>query len=194
MGFPQVVILAGPNGAGKTTTAPHLLRYELKVAEYVNADIIAQGLSGFRQEGSGIEAGRIMLQRLEHLAGRGESFAFESTLASRALAGMLRRWKREGGYTIHIAFLWLDSPLLAMDRVRERVLLGGHGVPEATIRRRYTAGLRNFFQVYMPMADSWFFYDNSSPGGPASVASREAGDVMKIFQADLWNQLVAANG
>src|SRR5437763_2952844 len=133
---PSVVVIAGPNGAGKSTAAPALLSGVLGVSEFVNADVIAQGLSGFNPEGAAIAAGRIMLGRLKELANARKSFAFETTLASKTfapwIAGLTRR-----GYEFHLIFLWLGSVELALDRIAQRVREGGHHVPDDVVRRRY---------------------------------------------------------
>ncbi|MCE7961376.1 MAG: Zeta toxin family protein [Acidobacteria bacterium ACB1] len=152
--MPNVVVIAGPNGAGKSTLAPHLLRDKLHILEYVNADTIAQGLSAFAAEAAALEAGRVMLHRLYELARRHEAFSFETTLATRSYAGWLPKLQAEG-YYIHLIFLWLNSADLAVERVAERVREGGHDIPEQTIRRRFSRGLENFFELYRPTADSW---------------------------------------
>ncbi|HWB10548.1 MAG TPA: AAA family ATPase [Pirellulales bacterium] len=157
---PKVVVLAGPNGAGKSTSAPRLLRGALKVDEFVNADLIAQGLSGFAQNRVAFQAGRIMLARLHELAAARVSFGFETTLATRSYAPWLAEL-RAAGYTVHIVFLWLTNADEAIARVAERVRAGGHDVPEPTIRRRYQAGLKNLLQLYVPLADTWQVIDNS---------------------------------
>jgi predicted ABC-type ATPase len=141
---PNVVVLAGPNGAGKSTAAPLLLRRTLRVNHFVNADTIARGLSAFQPERVALTAGRIMLDRLRQLAEDDDSFAFETTLASRSFAPWLRALV-DRGYVFRLVFLWLPSDDLAVARVKSRVRLGGHNVPEETIRRRYHAGLQNFF-------------------------------------------------
>ena len=151
---PLVIVIAGPNGAGKSTTAPSLLRDTLQVSEFVNADTIAGGLSAFRPDSVAIAAGRAMLERIRQLAEARAEFAFETTLASRSFAPWLARLKRNG-YHVHVLFLWLESADLAVNRVTARVRLGGHDVPEGTVRRRYTRGLRNLFGLYLPLADSW---------------------------------------
>src|SRR5205085_2449598 len=133
---PQVIIIAGPNGAGKSTLAPFLLRDRYSLLEYINADTIALGLSAFNPESVAFEAGRIMLGRLHDLADQQQSFAFESTLASR----FYRRWisqLKQRGYEFNLLFLWLRCAELAVRRVRERVEAGGHDVAEEIIRRRY---------------------------------------------------------
>lgn len=168
--MPHVVILGGPNGAGKTTAAPALLRDALAVAELVNADAIAAGLSAFHPERASFAAGRIMLARLRELAASGADFAFETTLASRTFAPWLETL-RPSGYRISLLYLRLSSPELAVSRVAERVRLGGHLVPEDIIRRRYARGLSNFFAVYRPIADRWQVFDNSAASAPRPVAS-----------------------
>lgn len=121
---PKIIVIAGCNGAGKSTLAPHLLRDVLGLKDYVNADTIAQGLSAFAPENVAVEAGKIMLLHLKELANRKKSFAFETTLASRVYAKMIEELKRKSGYEFHLLFLWLESPELAVLRVRERVLSG----------------------------------------------------------------------
>ena len=159
----SVVILAGPIAAGKSTVAPALLYGALAVNEFVNADVIARGLSAFDPESAAIAAGRVMLARLRELADQRVSFAFETTLASRSFAPWLRDL-RASGYEIHFLFLWLPSADFALDRVAGRVRAGGHDVPAETVRRRYRAGLRNFFSLYEPLASTtWAVYDSSGP-------------------------------
>jgi predicted ABC-type ATPase len=181
-----VVVLAGPNGAGKSTTAPALLRDSLAVTEFVNADTIAQGLSGFDPDGSALEAGKIMLRRVRELAKRREDFAFETTLASRSFAPWLRGLK-EAGYRIHLVFLWLPSEDFAVGRVADRVRLGGHDIPEEVIRRRYRAGLKNFFELYQPICDTWRLYDNSEAGRPRLVASASEPGNIDVLDAFSWD-------
>ncbi len=182
---PHVILLGGPNGAGKTTAASVLLPAAVSVKQFVNADAIAQGLSGFDPDSSAISAGRLMLSRLRGLAQTGESFAFETILSSRSFAPMLAELKQRG-YRVHVLYLWLDHPDLAVARVAERVRRGGHSVPPDVIRRRYRAGLRNFFGLYSPLADSWRLYDNSGDR-PVLVASRLEGVTEPaIARPDLW--------
>lgn len=157
---PLIVMLAGPNGAGKSTTAQEFLQGALRVDEFVNADVIAQGLSAFQPQRAALEAGRIMLRRLKELAQQRSSFAFESTLASRSFAPWIDDLRGQG-YEFALLFLWLPSADHAVARVAERVRSGGHDVPEEVVRRRYFAGLRNFFELYQPLTKVWRFYDNS---------------------------------
>ncbi len=184
---PHVVVLAGPNGAGKSTAAPTLLRGRLGVTEFVNADTIARGLSAFSPEQAAIEAGRIMLARLRHLASQRRNFAFETTLASRTFAQRLVEWKNDG-YAFHLVYLWLPGAEFAIARVRERVQLGGHHVPEEIVRRRYHRGLMNFFDLYLPLATTWRFYDNS--GHRARLIARGEGrERIVIINGTLWKQI-----
>lgn len=185
---PLVVVVAGPNGAGKSTTAPRLLRGVLTVSEFVNADPIAQGLSYFRPESVAIEAGRVMLARLKALGNAREDFAYETTLASRSFARWLRDL-RGSGYRAHLVFLSLPSADLAVARVAERVKRGGHDVPEVTIRRRFRAGLRNFFAIYRDSVDSWQVFDNSLAAGPKLVASSRARGALRVLDQQAWRNL-----
>lgn len=185
---PSVILLGGPNGAGKSTVAPHLLRDALAVDEFVNADTIAQGLSGFAPEGQALAAGRIMLQRLHQLAAARHSFAFEATLAGRSYAKWLKQLI-DSGYVFGLAYFWLASPDLAVRRVASRVRLGGHDVSEDVIRRRYAAGLRNFFKTYRPLADFWLVYDGSERTGARLVAQGNRSRTVEVFRADVWDTI-----
>jgi predicted ABC-type ATPase len=163
-------VIAGPNGAGKSTTAPRLLQEALTVAECVNADPIALGLSAFRPQSVAMAAGRVMLARMRALARTRQDFAFETTLASRSFAPWLASL-RVSGYHVHLAFLSLSGPDLAVARVAERVRQGGHDVPEPVVRRRFVTGLKNLFSLYQPLADTWQTFDNST----VLVSSRRVG-------------------
>lgn len=165
---PEIFVLGGPNGAGKSTTAMVLLPERLGVEQFVNADLIAQGLSPFAPEKSAIEAGRLMVRRIRELRRRGESFAFETTLAARSFAPFIRDAQADG-YVVHLIYVWLASVELACSRVAVRVQQGGHDVPRDVLERRYWRGLRNFFELYRPLADTWTLCDNSA-GEPVVVA------------------------
>jgi len=182
---PVVVVVAGPNGAGKSTTAPALLQGVLGVTEFVNADAIAGGLSAFNTEGAALAAGRVMLTRLKTLARGRSSFAFETTLASRSFAPWLTELKANG-YAVHIVFMWLPSAELALQRVADRVAFGGHDVPAATVRRRYRVGLRNFFELYRPLASTWRFYDTSGRE-PLLVAHQVEGAPVQVYDRKPWD-------
>jgi predicted ABC-type ATPase len=185
---PILVVLAGPNGAGKSTVAPMLLPGVLGVGHFVNADEIAKGLSAFRSGDVALAAGRVMLTRLDELAAERASFAFETTLASKSFAPWIA--DRIGqGYAFHLVFLWLPSVLMAIDRVAGRIREGGHAVPEATIRRRYPAGLRNFFRLYRPLTSKWFFYDNSLRDAPRLVAEGRGSGWESVADSAAWSRV-----
>ena len=185
---PSVVVLAGPNGAGKSTAAPALLHGALQVDEFVNADTIARGLSAFNPESAAIAAGRVMLARLDALAAGRATFAFETTLASRSFAPWLKKLA-ESGYAVHLLFLWLSSPELAIERVADRVASGGHDIPAEVVRRRYRAGLRNFFTLYRSLA-MWRFYDLSGET-PRAIGKRLASGGDLIYDEIMWARLSA---
>ena len=186
---PSVVVLGGPNGAGKSTAAPRLLRGALRVDEFVNADTLAAGLSAFHPEAAALEAGRLMLRRLDHLAASRRSFACESTLASLALAKRLHRW-RATGYQIHVVFLWLPDVDLALARVRLRVLGGGHNVPPETIARRFERGRRNFFERYTAVANTWRLYDATGTGAPSLVATGSSDGRRRVLHRAILERAV----
>jgi len=165
----KIVIIAGPNGAGKTTFAQEFLPREAGCPDFVNVDLISRGLSPFAPEKAAMQAGRIMLAEIARRAGRGESFAFETTLSGRSYARHIPRWRR-AGYDVKIIFLSLPSAELAVARVKARLAQGGHDVPEEVVRRRFDAGLRNFHSVYRGLVNSWALYDNSGPV-PRLIAS-----------------------
>lgn len=144
---PKVIIIAGPNGSGKSTASAFLLKDVLDVLEFVNADVIASGLSGFNPEGAAITAGRVMLHKVRELASLKKSFAFESTLSGKSYLPFLEGLKKSG-YEINIYYLWLQNPQLAIKRVDIRVRSGGHSIPEKTIVQRYYRSIRNFVHDY----------------------------------------------
>jgi predicted ABC-type ATPase len=158
--------------------------------EFVNADTIARGLSAFSPERVALEAGRLMLARLRQLASQGQSFAFETTLASRAFAPQIRNWMQKG-YAFHLLFLWLPSAEFALARVQERVRLGGHDVPEEIVRRRYRRGLTNFFALYQPLATTWRFYDNSG-SRPRLLAQGEGAERLSVINTSRWSEILEA--
>ncbi len=185
-----MIVVSGANGAGKSTLAPHLLRDTFGILEYVNADTIALGLSAFAPERAALAAGRVMLKRMNELAAQKVDFAFETTLASRFYAKWLRSLQAEG-YRVSLIFLWLQSAELAIERVRARVRLGGHDVADAVIKRRYRNGLRNFFQLYQPLAASWRGYEVSS-SAPVMIAYGDDENGAQIVEQDLWSKMRAS--
>jgi predicted ABC-type ATPase len=183
---PTAIVLAGVNGAGKTTASRSLLANTLRVTSFVNADVIAQGLSGFDPDAAALRAGRIMLEELHDLAEQRANFAFETTLASRSYAGWLNSL-RESGYEVHLYYFWLNRVDLAIARVAARVKKGGHTVPEATIRRRYGRSVRNLFNLYLPVVSLWKLYDNSDGGFPRLVAKGRREQPEVIVDRGLWS-------
>jgi predicted ABC-type ATPase len=190
---PNIVLVAGPNGAGKSTTAEALLHGELQVEEFVNADVIARGLSGFAPGAVAVAAGRILLRRIRELAEQRASFAFETTLASRSFAPWLRTLAA-GGYEVHLVYLTLPSPEAAVLRVRQRVDAGGHDVPAETVRRRYARSLDNLFCLYLPLASSWRVYDNGDLRGPRLISRGRGPHADEIRDEELWRRIRAAQG
>lgn len=157
---PVCIAIAGPNGAGKTTFAREFLIKDAGVIHFVNADLIAGGLSPLRPELAALAAGRIFLGELDRLAKARTDFAFETTLSGLVYLARLRRWKADG-YRIEIVYLRLTSPRLALRRIAARVKQGGHNVPRADVLRRFIRGWHNFQTFYRPLAHVWAVYDNS---------------------------------
>lgn len=164
---PRIYILAGPNGAGKTTFAREFLVREGDCPAFINADLIAEGVSPFAPARAAVRAGRIMLELIKDAVRKRESFAFETTLADRTYARFIRNW-REAGYTVRLHCLSLPSADFAIARVAERVRQGGHDIPEEVIRRRFAVGRRNFETLYKPIVNTWTLYD-SAPSLPIIV-------------------------
>ena len=156
----EIIVIAGPNGAGKTTFAREFLPNEAACPLFVNADLIAAGLSPFNPELAAIASGRLMLEQIANHARRGQSFSFETTLSGRGYVRLIRQW-RSDGYLVVMFFLSLASPEEAIARVAERVAQGGHNIPEDVIRRRFAAGSRNFETLYRKEVDFWRRYNNS---------------------------------
>ncbi len=160
MKSPLCIVIAGPNGAGKTTFAREFLPKDTGVVYFVNADLIAAGLSPLRPELAALAAGRLLLTELDRLAKTRQDFAFESTLSGLTYLSRLKRWKA-AGYRIEIVFLQLASVQLALRRIVARVKQGGHSVPRKDVMRRFDRGWKNFEAAYKPLADMWAVYDNS---------------------------------
>ena len=186
---PQGVILAGPNGAGRTTASKGLLPLGV---EYVNADIIAQRLTGRSDAPGELEAMRIELSEIERLVAARESFAVETTLAPRAFEKRIAQWKA-AGYEVVLIFMSLPNADLSIERVRARVGRGGHHVPDDIVRRRYEEGLRNFFHRYRNIVDRWYLYHNEGEV-PLLIATGFAGEGIRIDDLQKWTTLEGRYG
>lgn len=185
----NLYIIAGCNGAGKTTASFTVLPEQLGCREFVNADEIAAGLSPFNPEGVALQAGRLMIERIINLLKDGETFAFETTLATRSYVKLIQQAQRRG-YFVTLIFLSLSSPEQALLRVQKRVSMGGHNIPTDVVYRRYEAGLQNLFQLYMPIVDYWTLYDNSNcPAVKLAFGSR--GKKITVLEPDRFEALRA---
>jgi len=188
---PSVYIIAGPNGAGKTTFAREFLPNYADCKNFINADLIAQGVSPFSPEAIAFRAGRLMLAEIQLYARRGASFGFETTLSGHSYLRMIRHLKRRG-YEVHFFFLWVPSVDLALKRVRARVLEGGHDVPGNVVRRRFDRSIRNFLLRYAPLGDSWMLFDNS--GATPSVIAFEKENSLRIIKREIYENLMVHYG
>jgi predicted ABC-type ATPase len=158
---PTIYLIAGCNGAGKTTFAKEFLPHEVKCLNFLNADLIAQGLSPLNTSAAAIKAGRLLLAEFRAFVAGRKTFAFESTMSGKTYIGLLKG-ARENGFRIHLHYLWLPNPAIAIARVRERVKMGGHDVPVADIRRRFKRSLQHFVRDYLPLANRWAVWDNQT--------------------------------
>lgn len=182
----NLYVIAGCNGAGKTTASFTVLPEMLNCKEFVNADEIAAGLSPFNPEGVAIQAGRLMIDRIIHLLKEGQTFAFETTLATRSYVKLIKQAQKRG-YFVTLLFFSLASPEQAVKRVAKRVSEGGHNIPLDVIYRRYDGGLSNLFNLYMPTCDYWALYDNSIC--PAKkIASGCMDNSVNILEPTIYNK------
>lgn len=181
----QLYIIAGCNGAGKTTASFTILPEVLHCKEFINADEIAKGLSPFQPENVAMQAGRIMLARMDELLQKGETFAFETTLATKSYKQKIE-WAQANGYEVTLLFFWLDSPNMAKKRVAQRVAEGGHSIPSETIERRYHNGIVNLFAIYIDMVDICYIFDNSE-GRKELIAQKERHKDIVIYNNDKFN-------
>lgn len=159
--MPNLYVIAGCNGAGKTTASYAIFPQMLNCKEFVNLDEIAKGLSPFDPDSVAIAAGRIMVDRINNLLEQGADFAIETTLATKSYVSFIRKAK-SFGYFVTLVYFWLNTPELAIKRVEQRVRFGGHNVPDEVVYRRYWAGIRNLFRMYIPVSDYWILIDNST--------------------------------
>jgi predicted ABC-type ATPase len=182
----KIYIIAGPNGAGKTTASFTILPEIFDCHEFVNADEIARGLSPFNPEGVGIQAGRLMLKRINELLEKGKTFAFETTLATKSYQSLIMQ-AQALGYEVILLFLALNSKELAIRRVKTRVIEGGHNIPTDVIERRFEHGLINLFNRYIPIVDSWLLIDNSDEH--FSFIAKGLKNEIEIENTTTWNSL-----
>ena len=181
----QLYIIAGCNGAGKTTASFTILPEVLNCKEFINADEIAKGLSPFQPESVAMQASRIMLARMDELLQKGETFAFETTLATKSYKQKIE-WAQANGYEVTLLFFWLDSPNMAKKRGAQRVAEGGHSIPSETIERRYHNGITNLFAIYINMVDICYIFDNSE-GRKELIAQKEKHKGIIIYNNDKFN-------
>ncbi|HEY1423655.1 MAG TPA: AAA family ATPase [Candidatus Acidoferrum sp.] len=182
----KVYVIAGPNGAGKTTFAREFLPNYANCPNFVNADLIAARLSPRAPESAAIAAGRQMLKEIEALSERREDFGFETTLSGRGYASLVPRLKRQD-YEVHFFYLWLPSVELAISRVKERVLRGGHDIPEAVIRRRFQRSFANFWKYYRPIADGWTLFNSEQKPVVVASAARRA---IQVAEQSMYNRII----
>ena len=183
----NLYIIAGCNGAGKTTASFSILPKILDCKEFVNADEIAKGISPFQPEKVAFEAGRIMLSRIDELFKNQESFAFETTLATKSYKQKIKFAKANNYYT-SLLFFWLKTPALAKERVKVRVKEGGHNIPLDVIERRYKNGIKNLFNIYLDIVDQAMIFDNSE-GKHILIAEKNLGEDIVIHHLDKFNEL-----
>jgi predicted ABC-type ATPase len=184
--MPKLYIIAGPNGAGKTTFAKEFLPHYAKCSNFVNADLIALGFSPFTPSEVSIKAGKLLLTEIDNFIKRKVDFAFESTLAGKTYVNLIKEAKLEG-YFIHIVFLWIPSENLAKERIKQRVKQGGHHVPDIDVKRRLGRSLRNFFDLYSPLADAWDIFNNSEERPELVVKFNEKG--MQVLDEEIYERL-----
>jgi predicted ABC-type ATPase len=188
---PKLYVIAGPNGSGKTTFAEKFLPNYADCFEFINADLIAKGLSPFAPARVSVKAGKILLDQIADCSRRTADFAFETTLAGKAYGSLLRKMKQEG-YELHLFFLWLPDVKLALARIADRVRKGGHDIPERDVRRRFARGLKNLFCAYSSLFDTWSVFDNST-GSPEQIFRAEQG-VIRVHNKLKYEKIVKQAG
>ncbi len=188
---PKLYVLAGPNGSGKTTFAEKFLPHYADCFEFINADLIAKGLSPFQPSKVAIKAGKILLDQIADCFRRKTNFAFETMLSGKSYLHLFQQLKSQG-YELHLFFLWLPTVQLALARIADRVSKGGHNIPERDVRRRFTRGLKNLLNIYLPLFDTCSFFDNAT-GKPELIFSMEYGDT-KIKDRIKYSKIIGQAG
>jgi predicted ABC-type ATPase len=188
--MPQLFILSGCNGAGKTTAAKVLLPEVFEIETFVNADIIAAQLNPQNPESVSLQAGRIMLEKIDNLLSEKQDFVIETTLATKSYVGLVKK-AQSLDYEVILIYFWLENSDLAIQRVARRVRQGGHNIPDDVVRRRYEGGIRNLINLFIPIVDKWSIYDNSdyTDGHPARIAEKFPDDNIIIEDLLIWEKL-----
>ncbi|MBP7836363.1 MAG: zeta toxin family protein [Candidatus Omnitrophica bacterium] len=183
----NVYIIAGPNGSGKTTFANKFLPDYAECPNFVNADLIAQGLSPFSPRTAAIKAGRLVLGQIHEFAEKGVDFGFETTLSGKSYVNLLKEL-REKEYKLHLFFLWIPGPQLALERIKERVSEGGHDIPAQDVRRRFNRSITNFLKLYQPLLDSWIIFNNAGVI-PELIAKSKDGNLV-VSDENLFDRIL----
>jgi len=183
----NVYIIAGPNGSGKTTFANEFLPEYAKCPNFVNADLIAQGLSPFSPRAAAIKAGRLVLEQIRSLAAKNADFAFETTLSGKSYVRLLTTLKNKG-YAINLFFLWIPNAEFALGRIKDRVASGGHDVPAVDVKRRFSRGVYNFFKYYKPLSDTWLLFNNAD-AIPRLIAKEKDGKT-DVIDKEMYEKII----
>ena len=183
----NVYIIAGPNGSGKTTFANEFLPEYAKCPNFVNADLIAKGLSPFYPRAAAIKAGRLVLEQIRSLAEKNADFAFETTLSGKSYVRLLATLKNKG-YAINLFFLWIPNAEFALGRIKDRVASGGHDVPAVDVKRRFNRGIYNFFKYYKPLSDTWLLFNNSD-ATPRLIAKEKDGKT-DVIDKEMYEKII----
>ena len=183
----NVYIIAGPNGSGKTTFANEFLPEYAKCPNFVNADLIAKGLSPFYPRAAAIKAGRLVLEQIRSLAEKNVDFAFETTLSGKSYVRLIEALKNKG-YTINLFFLWIPNADFALGRIKDRVASGGHDVPAVDVERRFNRGVYNFFKYYKPLSDTWLLFNNAD-AIPRLIAKEKDGKT-DVIDKEMYEKII----